>query len=95
MKLLKFIKRDKEAPKRKPLTDDQKVAKGVAITRHRRRIRNLNEELEQISNKLEVTETDFNGTRNEREKESDRIIRRMTFIKYEVEIREGLIKWLS
>ena len=95
MKLFNFLRKKEEAPKKPTLTADQKVAKGVAITKHRRRIRNLSEELEQISNKLESVESDFNKTRNEREKESDAIIRRMTFIKYEIEIREGLTKWLS
>lgn len=95
MDLFKVFRRKKEPIKRKELTAEQKIAKAVAIIKHRTRVANLNKELEQISNTLEMTELDFDSTKTEREKKSDTIIRRITLLKYEIDIREGLIKWLS
>lgn len=95
MKLFNIFKKQKEELKKVPLTDEQKISKTLAIERHKKRVINLNEEFEQLSNRLETLDLDTNLTKVEREKSSDSIIRRMSFIRYEVEIREGLIKWLS
>ena len=94
MRLLDFFKK-KELVKEKPLSKDQRRIKANAIESHRRRISNLGEEFEQLSIKLESLEEDFSITKTEKQKESDTLIRRMTLIRYEMEIREGLVKWLS
>jgi len=44
---------------------------------------------------LEIVESNFDESRIKREKDSDTLIRRITLLKYEIEIREGLVKWLS
>ena len=95
MKLFKFIKKDKKEPKRPKLTREQKLVKENAIRLHKIRINNLSEEFEELSTKLEKVESDFDMNRSKREKESDTIIRRMSILEYEIEIREGLVKWLS
>ena len=59
------------------------------------RISNLNDEFEELSSKLKEVESDFDSSKSKREKESDTVIRRMSILKYEIEIREGLVKWLS
>ena len=90
-----FKKKEEEIPRMPGLTFDQKNAKTAAIASHKKRVLNLREELEQISRNLKSVEINFDRTRNERKEESNNIIRRMTFLKYEIDIREGLIEWLS
>ena len=77
------------------LTGGQDVARKVAIVKHQNRVDNLLEELTQIHRNLKINEGDFDKTKNEREKISDTFIRKMTILQYEIDIREGLIKWLS
>lgn len=95
MKLLSVFKRQKEEPKRRQLTDDQRFVKLHAIDNHEKRITNLNEEFERLSNKLENSSIDIAMTKIEREKFTDRIVRRMAIIRYEIDIRRELTKWLS
>ena len=52
-------------------------------------------EFEQLSAELENVESAFDVPKAKREKDSDTIIRRMSLLKYEIEIREGLVRWLS
>ena len=97
MKLSRIFKRDKEKeePKKMSLTQEQRISRAKAIKSHQVRIDNLGDELEQLSINLKYIEEDSNKSRIQKQKESDLIIRRMALIKYEIEIREGLIKWLS
>ena len=95
MKLFSFLKKDKEEAKRVKLSREHQMVKEGAIRLHKIRISNLNDEFEQLSTKLESVESDFDTTKSKREKDSDTIIRRMSLLKYEIEIREGLVKWLS
>ena len=95
MKLFSFLRKDKKEPERPKLNREQQMAKDGAIRQHKIRISNLSDEFEQLSAKLEVVESDFDVPKTKREKHSDTIIRRMSLLKYEIEIREGLVKWLS
>jgi len=93
--IMKLFKRKSKEPEREELSPNQKQAKEHAVMFHKKRIANLEEELVKISSELETSELDVSLTKNAREKLSDTAIRRMSIIKYEIEIREGLIKWLS
>lgn len=95
MKLFSFLKKDKKEPERPKLNREQQMAKENAIRLHKIRISNLNDEFEELSAKLEEAESDFDMNKTKREKDSDTLIRRMSMLKYEIEIREGLVKWLS
>ena len=95
MKLLNFLKKKKEVPKRPVLSKEHQMTKSHAIQSHRNRVINLEREFEQLSLDLESIESDFDAPRTKKQKESDTTIRRMSILKYEIEIREGLIKWLS
>ena len=75
-------------------TQEVKVNKQSVKNRHSARISNLRDEFECLSNELVDIELNIAMARAEKEKSSDRIIRRITLIKYEIEIREGLLKWL-
>ena len=95
MKLLNFLKKKKEVPKRPVLSKVHQMAKASAIFSHKNRVSNLNDEFKQLSLDLESIESDFDTPRTKKQKNTDTIIRRMSILKYEIEIREGLIKWLS
>lgn len=94
MKLFKFLKKEEKVEIEKPKQLDR-LAVDNAIRQHQGKIDNLNEELIELTNNLEFIELDFNAPKAKREKDSDTIIRRMSIIKYEIEIRKGLVKWLS
>ena len=81
--------------KKPELTRAQSIAKGVAIDSHKRRIYNLETEIESLRNRLEIVEADFDMPRTDREKESEVIIRRLTLLQYEIDIRKETVKWLS
>ena len=95
MKLFSMFKKKEEIKKEVKLTENQKRDKESAIRRHKKRLDNLNEELLSLSNSLEMLESNYDMTKVEKEKESDNLIRRMSIIRYEIDIREGLVKWLS
>jgi len=95
MRLFKFLKKDKKEPVRKKLNREQQLAKTNAIRLHKIRISNLNDEFEELSLKLESISSDFDLPQAKRDKESDTVIRRMSILKNEIDIREGLVKWLS
>lgn len=95
MKLFNFLKRNKEEIRKPILSREHRLTKENAIRQHENRINNISEEFEVLSNKLEGIEGDFNIPQSSKAKESDSIIRKMSLIKYEIEIREGLVKWLS
>lgn len=95
MKLFDMFKTKKESPERLSSSENHAVTRRSAVERHKKRIDNLNCELEQLFNELELTESNFDMVRNEREKRSDAIIRRIALIKYEIDVREELVKWLS
>ena len=94
MKLLDIFRR-KEEPEVKVLTGNQRRAKLEAIESHKKRIANLRDEFELCSINLEFTEGNFDLPKMEKQKKSDRLICRMAMLRYEIEIREGLVKWLS
>ena len=71
------------------------MSKSQAIQSHKNRIANLSDEIEQLTLDLESVESDFDVPKAKRHRDSDSTIRRMSLLKYEIEIREGLIKWLS
>lgn len=65
-----------------------------AIQHHKVRIDNLTDEFETLSDKLKVLQSDVEKPKGVKNKEMDGIIFRMTIIKYEVDIRGDLLKWL-
>jgi hypothetical protein len=66
----------------------------AAIQKHKTRIGNLEEELEICVVNLKALHSDSEVPTSVINKEASTIITRMTFIKYELEIRGDLIKWL-
>jgi hypothetical protein len=95
MKLFSFLKKDKKEPEKPRLNREQQMSKDNAIRLHKIRISNLNDEFEELASELEIVEANFDQPQAKRDKSSDTIIRRMSILKYEIEIREGLVKWLS
>lgn len=95
MRLLNFLKRNKKEEKKPVLSREHKLAKENAIKQHKIRISNLSDEFERLSADLEKVEGNLDIPQSQRTKESDTLIRRITLIRYEIEVREGLIKWLS
>ena len=90
MSFLDLFKREKKTED----TLEEKTTKKIAKDRYSARVVNLRDELEQLSNALVETELSTAVTRSEKEKQSDKMIRRMALIRYEIDIREGLLKWL-
>jgi hypothetical protein len=86
--MFKFLK------KKKPKERKKVVNSAVAIQKHTTRIGNLNEELEICESNLKLLYLDDEIPSSVVNKEANIIIIRMTFIKYELGIREDLIKWL-
>lgn len=66
----------------------------VSSHRHEARVENLRNELVRLSNRLGLVEVDSIMTKTDKDKCIDSIVKRMTFIRYEIDIREGLLKWL-
>ena len=75
-------------------TTEQELHNRNIVLKHEKRINNLNAELETIMRDEKELESNLNITKVERDKTSNRLIRRMTLIKYEVGIREELLQWL-
>ena len=101
MKLFNWLKMKKEDRPNNPVWTDIKprteaqtkdIKTTAALYQHR--IDNLNEELEKLSDLLCVSELDMSTSRALRTKQTDTIVRRMTLLRYEIDIREGLLKWL-
>jgi hypothetical protein len=65
-----------------------------AVQKHKTRISNLEEELEICVCNLKALHSDSEIPVSIINKEANAMITRMTFIKYELGIREDLIKWL-
>lgn len=95
MKLFNPFKKKDEVSKKVSLTKAQRMVKVSAIRKHRNRIYNLENEIKDLTSKLKSLETDLSPSRQNIDKTSDNIIRRMSLLKYEIDIREGIIKWLS
>lgn len=93
--LFRWFRDDKKEDTNEVTLPNPLPSNNLAIIRHQKRIDNLAEELHQISKQLVFVESNPELTKNEREKQSDNLIRRITLIKYEIDIREDLIKWLS
>ncbi len=68
---------------------------GLAIVRHNKRISNLNDELEGLESDLRTLESDLDIISKDKRDSSNVMIRRIVLIKYEVGVREELVKWLS
>jgi len=75
-------------------TPEEKINKKNVKTRHNNRISNLKNEYEVLSRKLKDVELDVDMAKSEKDKSSDRLIRRMTLLRYEINIREELVRWL-
>lgn len=95
MKLLSFLRKTKEIKEPRNLTIEQRRLREQAILKHKRRIENLTVEVGQLSDRLEEIENNFDLPVILKDKEIDTTIRRMTLIRYEIDVREGLVKWLS
>ena len=67
---------------------------GQVKTRHQHRIDNLLDESEILNDELKTIERDEDMLKSKKAKASDTIIQRLTFIKYELDIRENLVSWL-
>lgn len=86
--------RKKEQEVKKAESLNQKANKKNIESRYRNRINNLKDEFEILSRQLKDLELGIEITKSEKDKQSERLIRRMTLLKHEIEIREGLIRWL-
>jgi len=97
MKLFNFLKKEKEKKEVKTsvLSTEQRLNKQYAIRQHMSRVENLTIELNELSERLEFIESNFETPYPKRSRDSDNIIHRISIIKNEIEIREGLIRWLS
>jgi len=84
------FRRSKEPVKKK----EKSMNVVSAIQRHKTRISNLEDELEICIINLKGLHTDSEIPSSILSKEASVIIARMTFIKYELGIREDLVKWL-
>jgi len=84
--------------KRKKVPEKERKKPGVNVTsviqKHKIRIGNLEEELEVCLANLKTLHLDNEMPSSMINKKSSAIITRMTFIKYEIGIREDIIKWL-
>jgi len=89
MGLFKIFRKKDE--KETNISNAHSIKKKQIRDRHKVRINNLNEELEKLYSELDFVENNMELPRGEVKKTSDRIIKRMTLIKYEVDIREGLL----
>ena len=92
MSIFDFIKRKK--PKDVEKTPEQALNNDQAKIRHQSRIDNLNNEARDLSHKLTLIEEDEEMIKTKKAKPSDIIVQRLTFISYEIGIRENLISWL-
>lgn len=92
MSIFDFIKKKK--PKGVEKTPEQALNIDQVKIRHQSRIDNLNNEARDLSHKLTLIEEDEEMIKTKKAKASDIIIQRLTFIKYEIGIRESLISWL-
>lgn len=90
-----FSRRKKEAIVIDERPEKQKRNDTQVAARHQKRVDNLRAELEVLESDLFTLEGDSDIVKSTKDKDSDSIIRRMVLIKYEVGIREDLIKWLS
>ena len=63
-------------------------------TRHRRRIDNLNAQLEMLNKELLDTEQDLEMSEVVKGKKSNKLVQRITLIENEIAIREKLLSWL-
>lgn len=95
MKLLSiFRKKEEEKELIEARSPEQELSISHVIRRHETRISNLKDEMEILSKTLKAIELDIEIPRAVKLKKSDTTIRRMTLIKYEIDIREDLLKWL-
>ena len=92
MAIFDFIKRKK--PEEIEKTPEQAINNDQAKIRHQNRVDNLNNEARDLGHKLTIIEEDEEMIKTKKAKASDIIIQRLTFIRYEIGIRESLISWL-
>lgn len=93
MKIIDLFKKKEKPMVTMPVL--QRSTINQAIDSHRRRISNLQEEVDDLSVTLRTISIDIAMPRSKKEKSSDTIIKRMAILKYEIGVREDLIKWLS
>lgn len=86
---MKWFKKEKVKQEKYPVPRVPSMTQ--AISHHENRINNLRDEFESLSSVIHNIEV----VSNKPNKEIDTAIFRMCLIKYEVDIREDLLKWLS
>ena len=84
--------------KKEPIKEQKKIEKSInsvhAIQHHKTRIENLDNEFELLTLELYNLQQDTEQPKSIRNKKIDSIVFRMSIIKYEINIREDLLKWL-
>lgn len=76
------------------LSKVQIINNTLAKKHHETRIANLTIEFNTLSDKVKKKELDINIPKNLKHKETDLMIRRMSILKNEIDIRKDLSKWL-
>jgi len=100
-KILNFLTMDLFKREVKKIEEDsvkpreKKISNLRTLTKHESRLKSLKDEFELLSFNLAKLETDENLHNTEKVKQSDHIIKRLVFLKYEIDIREDLISWLT
>ena len=77
------------------LTDEQKMNIDVVIARHQRRIMSLDNGLSKMTEEILEIEESLILTKSVKVDKSNKMVNKMAIMKHEIEIREGLIKWLT
>lgn len=95
MGLLDIFRKSQKEESKRIITDDQAKAVKLAIANHKTRVENLREQMTLLGKEIEHTHLDISVTTSERNKKIHSLVRRVTLIRYELEIREELIRWLS
>lgn len=92
MAFLDFLKKQKKEGVKK--TPEERHNIKTVNERHRRRISNLSEQLEELKRDLLKTEQDLELSEPVKGKKSNKIVQQMTLINHEIAIREKLLSWL-
>lgn len=84
-----------KATKEISMNKEEKRNYELVKTRHQNRIQNLKDEISALKGKLIETEQDLNLTKSAKETASDRMINRISYLRYEIGVREEVISWLT
>lgn len=91
----KGYKEEIEEIEKDSLTIEEKRNIDIVISRHQRKIMSLDNGLSKMTKEILEIEEDLILTKSVREDKSNKMINKMAIMKHEIEIREGLIKWLT